>query len=366
MTTKRIPVTEQKAKEMEELARYVKQLFAFVRGRQIPKADAWDIVQETFVDICIREEPLPECPKQRAALLFQIAKGRILAYFSEQHRLLERAEWAREHAVCLGRPYQPDSAATLEAREQLELVCRELSIEQWQVFTDRALDEWTIAEIASRYEMNVNTTKTHWLQALELLREKLQHLEHRRIRGFLVVFGISRILAIAKNASAMGAMVRRFFQIVRLPLRGFVGGAAIAAVMLSPPNSGASADDFAGSKTATASPVSTTEIVQVETLSRKRGRAGEAIELPKGRSELPKRTVRTVVSSETAPKKLPMPAASPDYLIARAMKLLRDGKPEQALAVLAEYPVQDSMTADVEMVKSLRANAAAAIATGRK
>lgn len=109
-------MTEQKAKEMEELARHVKQLFAFVRAHRIPAPDAWDIVQEAFVDLRIREEPLPECPEQRLALLFIIVKGRMAAYFTEQTRTIERADWAREHAVHEGKTYQQDTAAMIEAR----------------------------------------------------------------------------------------------------------------------------------------------------------------------------------------------------------------------------------------------------------
>ena len=341
----RITVTEQKAKEMEDWARQVTlPLFLYVRSFRIPTADAWDIVQEVFFHICTREEPLPEAPNLRKALWLNIAKLRVLGYFNERERHGERAALAREYAIFAGTTCERDWSALLEAREQLELVLPALSDDQYDVFTTKVLDGLKTCEIAAQLGMNEHTARRHLSLALEVLLEKLESLEHRGARGIPVFLAISSILALADTASAMVGRIKRFFgSFAQFTLRSMVGAAMAAAVLLSPPNSGASAEHSPRSETQTApNTMAPPEMQNVPSAPEKPAAGVSPTVSPVSTSIAPR--------SPKAVKALP-----PDYLLTKAMSAIRNGNPEKALELLDKYPVQNLRWADELRARAMKA-----------
>lgn len=339
----RITVTEQKAKEMEEWARQVKlPLFWYVRAFRIPVPDAWDIVQDVFIYLCAREEPLPEAPHLRKALLLRIARFRVLAHFNERERHGERAALAHEYAVFAGKTYERDLSGVIEAREQLELILPAISDEQYDVFTTRVLEGLKVCDVAARLGMNDNTARGCLSRALEVLREKLENLEHRGARSVLILLGISSILALAETASAMVGRIKRFFlSFEHAPLRGVASVATAAAIMLLPPNSGASADSCPNSEKQAPSRTATNTTPQPRTpnlsIVPEKPAAGQSSSVsPMSTSSAPRPVPR-----QTAPKKAHVKVAPPDHLLAKAMSAFRNGKPEKVLELLDQYPVQD-------------------------
>ncbi|MBK9263110.1 MAG: hypothetical protein IPM54_25315 [Polyangiaceae bacterium] len=342
---------------MEELARQVKPLHAYLVSRGVPAMDAWDVVQEAFIAVFKRRDTLPECAEQRNAIFFSAVNFGMRAYFTEQSRAFDRAARAHEYAVFLGMTQERDISGVLEAREQLEIVLPQIPSEQCQVFTDRVLDGLTVPEVAARLGMKANTTKGYWRRALETLQEKLESLEHRGVRGVLVFFAISSVLALAKNASAMIGGLRKFLRPTgHAQLRMVAGLAMAAAVMLVPPNSRASADEerilrlwrapYRGRK---------------QHPSRLRPRRTRPKEAPRV-TKLPSPPVPLVVPRQTAPKKFTMNAGPPDYLISMTMSALRYGKPERALELLDRYVATNGKAANARSVQTLRAQAQQAIA----
>jgi len=354
-------VTEQKAKEMDELARHVKPLLGFLVMQGVSEVDAWDILQNAFIKVLNRQSTLPESLEQRRAILFGEVNVQMQAHFTEQTRLLTRLERAHEYAVFMGMTQQRDMSGVLEAREQLEFILPQMSPEQYQVFTEKVLDDLTIREVAERLGMKANTTKTYWLRPLETLKEKLEKIENPRGRGFITMLGISSLLALARNASAMVERLRRLFRAIRhAQVHGLVGMAAAVMVMLSPPNSGASADDASSSSRSATSTNASDAVVQPITVpgSNAPGKSGTAAKpsVPNTRAQSP------AAPRQSVTKKPAVKTGPPDYLIAMAMTALRNGQPERTLALLDQYSAADAKAANSGMVKTLRADAQAAIA----
>ncbi|MBK9263126.1 MAG: hypothetical protein IPM54_25395 [Polyangiaceae bacterium] len=354
-------MSEQKAKEMEELARQVKPLHAYLVSRGVPAMDAWDVVQEAFITIFKRQDTLPECAEQRNAILFSAVNFGMRAYFTEQSRACDRAARAHEYAVFMGMTQERDISGVLEAREQLEIVLPQIPAEQCQVFTDRVLDGLTVPEVAARLGMKANTTKGYWRRALETLQEKLESLEHRGVRGVLVFFAISSVLALAKNASAMVGGLRKFFRPTgHAQLRIVAGLAMAAAVILVPPNSRASADeDFANAPLSATAAGTATRLEASSVVGAPEKNASK--EAPNV-TQLPSPPVPSVVPRQTAPKKFTMNAGPPDYLISMTMSALRYGNPQRALELLDRYVATNGKAANARSVQTLRAQAQQAIA----
>lgn len=343
----RINVTEQKAKEMEEWARQaIFPLFSYVRSFRIPPADAWDIVQEVFIHVCAREEPLPDVHNGRKALLLKIARLRVLTYFTERERHGERAHLAREYAIFAGMTHERDRSEVFEAREQLELILSALSEDQYEVFTTKVLEGLKVCDVAAQLGMKENTARGYLSKALETLREKLERLEHPGLRSLLILLAISSILALADTASAMVGRVKRFFaSFARTSFRGVLSAATAAFVMVVPPKSGASAGHAANAeKTSSRAAMNAITPPEVPSSSRTPDKPAPEV-LP---SVLP---VATSVRPNAIPRRdehrtSPVKPAPPDHLLSKAMMALRNGQPEKALEVLDRYPENDLKWAD--------------------
>ena len=357
-------MTEQKAKEMEDLARQVKPLHGFLVKSGVSAVDAWDILQDSFIKVFHRRNTLPECPEQRKAILFGEVNVQMKAHFTEQTRLLDRAARARELVVFMGLTEQRDVSGVLEARQQLESILSQISPEQCQVFTDKVLDDFTIREVAENLGMNANTTKSYWLRALEVLREKLDNLEHRGARG-LVVFIIAGVLGLARNASAMVERIRRFFRTIRMArVHHAVGVTSAAMFVLSPPDSsGISVDDASHVNRPQMSVSASGEIPQSQIVPGSTLTEKEAPRAIPSVSDASSRSVPSAIPRKTMPKKSVVRSGPPDYLITAAITALRDGKPERALELLDQYAAMDAKCANSGMVKTLRADAREAMAT---
>jgi len=359
----RILVTEQMAKEMAELSRHLKPLHAFLVKSGVSKVDAGDILQDAFIKVFNRRDTLPESVEQRKAILFGEVNVQMKAHFTERNRLLHRAARAHELIAFMGLTEQREMSGVFEARQLLELAFSEISPDQYQVFTDRVLDNLTIMEVAEHLSMNPHTTKTNWFRALEVLREKLDHIERRGGRGFISFLVVASILGLAKNAMAMFELLKRFFRTMRHlhvhHLRGMMTGAM---VMFSPPQSGASVNAAASltqHETSAHDSAGITESKLGGALRVQEKR--ETAEVPRvsnaAQSSVPPASSRQNVSINPA-----MRMAPPDYLIAMAIVALRNGQPEKALVLIDQYAATDAKAANSGTVKVLRADARAAMA----
>jgi len=327
--------------------------------RGVSDVDAWDILQNAFIKVFNRRETLPESVEQRKAILFGEVNVQMKAHFSEQIRSLDRAARARELIVFLGLTEQRDMARVLEARQLLELVLAEISADQYQIFTDKVLDDLTIREVAEQLNMNAHTAKTHWFRALASLKLKLENIEHRKGRGFIVLLAIAGILGLAKNARAMVELLKRFFRTIRqMHLHQLAGMATAGMIMLSPPNSGASVNDASSSLHNEAPANASIELAPLKMASDSEAggkkAAASIADSPSPAAPLPQ-------SKPRAPKKSTKQSAPPDYLISAAIATLRDGQPERALVLLDQYAATSEKAAKAGMVKTLRAEAQAAI-----
>jgi DNA-directed RNA polymerase specialized sigma24 family protein len=352
----KIPVTEQNAKEIKEWARQVNRpLFLYARACRIPVHDARDIVQEVFSDVCAREEPLPVPIEERNAILFKIAKLRVRAYFTERRRNGERAALAREHATIAGMTYERDSSGVLEARQQLQIVLPEISDEQYEVFTTKVLDGLKVCEVAAKLDMNPNTARRYLSLALETLRAKLESLDHRGVRGLVILLAISSVLALADVASAMIGRLKRFFLAANhVALRGVASAATVAAIVLLPPNSGASADNLANADKRGPSPTATNTIMTPETP--RLSIMPDKLAPGNARDSTSPMLAPGTLPQKATPKKVAVKVAPPDHLLGMAMRALQSGNPEKTIELLDQYPVQDLKWAD-----ALRAQAKAAL-----
>lgn len=356
-------MTEQKAKEMRELARHVKPLHGFLVRRGVSEFDAWDILQEALIKVFNRRDTLPECLEQRKAILFGEVNAQMKAHFSERRRMLERIARAQELIAFMGLTEQRDMSRVLEARQLLELILPELSPDEYQVFTDKVLDDLTIREVAERRGRKAHATKTHWFRALATLKEKLESIEHRGARGFIVFAIIAGILGVAKNASAMVERLRRFFRALRqVQLHNLTGFATAAVVMFSPPNSGASADDVTHSPRHTSSAGLSGAVMEPKaepgsSVPEKTATAAKPNVSHAPAQSFPLASPRRSVSNKPAAK-----ARSSEYLIAMAIAALRDGNSERTLVLLDQYQAANASAASSAVVKTLRADAQAAIA----
>lgn len=355
-------MTEQKAKEMEEWARQVKvPLFLYVRAFRIPVADAWDIVQDVFIYLCSREEPLPDEVNSRKALLLKTARFRVLAHFNERKRHGERADLVREYAIFAGMTYERDLSAIIEAREQLELVLPALSEDQYEVFTTKVLEGLKVCDVAAQLGLKENTARGYLSKALETLRERLEHLEPRGVRSLLILLGISSILALADTASAMASRIKRFFEsFFQATLRCAVSAATAAFVMVVPPNSGASADHSANpEKTPSQVAMNSISLPEAPNPSDTPAKPSAGLSssvLPVSTAIKPQSIPRRDKTIKSAGKVTP-----PDHLLAKAMSAIRNGNPEKALELLDRYPEHDLKWAD-----ELRARAKQALAAKKR
>lgn len=353
-------MTEQKAKEMDELARHVQSLHRFLAKNGVSRADACDILQNAFINVFNRREKLPESLEQRKAILFGEVNAQMMAHFTEQRRAVERAARAGELVVFLEQTRARDMSRVIEARQLLELLFSEISPEQYQVFTDKVLDELTIREVAERLDMNVHTTKTHWFRALETLKAKLESIEHGGGRGLIVLLLIAAILGLAKNASAMVERLRRFFRAIRQAhVLKLAGMTTAGMIILLPPNSGASVHDASSlSYGTTSNAFDGPTLPKIEHNAEKAGK-GVAAAMPSVADVTPSRPRAPKQSTKKR-------SAPPDYLITAAMTALRDGEPQRALVLLDQYAAANAEAGNSGMVKTLRAQAQAAMSTRGK
>ncbi len=356
-------MTEQKAKEIEELARQVKPLQMYVVSCGVSIEDAEDIVQNSFLRVFTWSDTLPESLEEQKAVFVAEVKLRTLAYFKEQQRLQGRAARAHEYALFTGATYERDISQVLEAREQLELVLPSITEKQWQILTDKVLDELTFSEVAERRSMNPNTAKWYWRQALETLREKLQRLEQRGVRGAVVFVVISSILALAKNAHAMVGWLKRFLQSAgQMQMRKVAGLATAVMVVVLPPNFDASAEsEPIGTNDAFPASVGGA-ITTPAALSLSMVKAEKVIEAVPSVTVLPSLSVSPVVTRKVMGKKSTINTPPPDYLLGMVIWELRSGKPERALELLDQYTSANPQAAKAGSVQSFRAQANRAIA----
>lgn len=359
-------MTEQKAKEMDELARHAQSLHKFLVKNGVSRPDACDILQNAFIKVFNRRETLPESLKERKAILFCEVNAHMMAYFTEQRRAVERAARAGELVVYLEQTRARDMSRVIEARQLLEMLFSEISPEQYQVFTDKVLDELTIREVAERLDMNVHTTKTHWFRALETLKSKLETIEHSGGRGLIMFLIIAGILGLAKNASAMVERLRRFFRAIRQAnVLKLAGMATAGAIILSPPNSGASEHDASSlSHRMAMDALGAPTPLKIEPNAKMAGK--DIVAAMPSVLDVPSRAVPSVPSRPRVSKQSTKRSVPPDYLITAAMTALRDGEPQRALVLLDQYVAADAAAGNSGMVKTLRAQTQAAIAARGK
>ncbi|HRI70330.1 MAG TPA: sigma-70 family RNA polymerase sigma factor [Polyangium sp.] len=355
-------MTEHKAKEMRELARHVKPLHGFLVKNGVSAANAWDILQNAFINVFNRRDPLPESLEERKAILFGEVKVQMMAHFTEQRRTLERAARARELAVFMGLTEQRDMSRVLEARQLLELILLEVSPDQYEVFTDKVLDQLTLREVAQHLGMKPSTTKTHWSRALATLRAKLEDIEHRGGRKFIIFIIIAGVLGLAKNASAMFERLKRFFRPIRQAhVHNLAGMATAGIMMLSPPNSNASVNDDSSSTQHETPANALGEIRPLEIAPDSELSAKNAPAAVPSVAKAPSRVVPLSTPRRSAPKKTVKKSVPPDYLLSAAIAALRAGQPERTLVLLDQYAATDTKAANSGVVKTLRAEAQAAM-----
>lgn len=359
----RIHVTEQMAKEMEELARHVKPLHSFLVRRGVSDGDAWDILQDSFIKVFNRRESLPEGLEKRKAILFGEVNMHMKAYFTERGRSLHRAARAQEFVVVMGLTEQRDMSEVLEARQLLEMVLSEISPEQGQVFTDKVLDQLTIREISEQLRINPHTTRTHWFRALEVLREKLENIDRRGGRGLMVLVIGAGLLGLASNARAMVEMLKRFFRSIRL-LRGNILAAVGTAslVLLSPPNSGASSHDAGSSSQNQTMAIAAESVSKPTSATASNVPAKNEMVASTAIVNMPATLIPRANAHRSESQKQATTVPPPDYLLAMAMVSLRNGHPKKALAQLDQYVAANAKAANTGVVKTLRAQAWAAMA----
>jgi len=366
----RMPVTEQKTKkEMEELARYVKRFYERARASGLSRMDAEDAAQNAFMDACNRKEPYPTCPDAREAVLLTILDYRVRTYFTERRRQGRRGELAEEYTKLVKDLYTRDPSVALEAKEQLELIFPQIKPEQLEVFTTKVLDNLTIHEVAAHLGINANTARSRWERAiakLELEVERLEKPNRRGVIGLVSIVWISGILATARNANAMvewwKELLRVVGRLVGLPLRALPGIATAAAVMVSTPQTDASADAVNAQQEPASSVAAMGSAVQPPTNAPVA--IAEFARIPSLPTSTSRRILipRNAVTRAPSPKILAEEAPPPDHLLTMAILALQRGNPEKALAILEGYTPRNVFSGDTAAVEALRARANRAIA----
>lgn len=151
--------------------RYNKLIYVLAYRYLQDKARAEDVVQHVFVKLWEYRREL-HIGVSLKNFLFTMAKNHVLNLIRNENTALEKAyEMAQQTPE-----YEDDLAEKLEKREQMSLFYEALSKlppQKKEVCLMKMREEMSNQEIAERLHISVNTVKSHYQEALKMLRKEL-------------------------------------------------------------------------------------------------------------------------------------------------------------------------------------------------
>jgi RNA polymerase sigma-70 factor (ECF subfamily) len=155
---------------LEELVRtWEKRLFYYIRRLVDDEQEAWQILQETWVEVLRGIKRLRE-PRKLPAWLYRIARNTAISHLRTKYRreaLLERAT----------NPYDIENSANnlaFEDAEQVHYGLGRISLHHREVLTLFFLQDLPIEEIAGVLEIPLGTVKSRLNYAKQALRAVLE------------------------------------------------------------------------------------------------------------------------------------------------------------------------------------------------
>lgn len=151
--------------------RYNKLIYVLAYRYLLDKAKAEDVVQYVFVKLWEYRREL-HIGISLKNFLFTMAKNHVLNLIRNENTALEKAyEMAQQVSE-----YEDDLVEKLEKREQMSLFYEalgKLPPQKKEVCLMKMREDMSNQEIAERLHISVNTVKSHYQEALKILRKEL-------------------------------------------------------------------------------------------------------------------------------------------------------------------------------------------------
>jgi RNA polymerase sigma factor (sigma-70 family) len=186
------PMAEQDNRISEVVARDQARLRNFIRRRVPDPADAEEVLQEVFFEL-IEAYRAMQPIGQVTAWLFRVARNRIIDLFRRKARDPQRKAPAEFNEEGESR-WTPDLLPSLDSGpeaayarrlllEELDEALEELPAEQRDVFIAHELMGYSFKELAAQTGLSVNTLLSRKHYAVMHLRERLQDVYDKFIKG---------------------------------------------------------------------------------------------------------------------------------------------------------------------------------------
>ena len=151
--------------------RYNKLIYVLAYRYLLDKARAEDVVQYVFVKLWEYRREL-HIGISLKNFLFTMAKNHVLNLIRNENAALEKAYEIAQQVPA----YEDDLVEKLEKREQMSLFYRALSKlppQKKEICLMKLRGDMSNQEIADRLHVSVNTVKSHYQEALKMLRREL-------------------------------------------------------------------------------------------------------------------------------------------------------------------------------------------------
>lgn len=156
------------------IAKYYKEMYAFIYKQTLDKELTLDLTQEIFISVLKSIHHFDDKKASFRTWLYKLASNRLVDYFrsksyqySQKEQPIEEYEFRDEQNIVISLEYKEDY-------EKVNTLLNELDAASQQIVRLKLFDEYTFQEIEAMATIPLSTVKTKYYTALKRIRHAMK------------------------------------------------------------------------------------------------------------------------------------------------------------------------------------------------